>query len=126
MDAEWSLLVTSWQLSLEADGHAANTRMTYRKAVETLADWLAEHHPDVGPDELERTHVRGWLVHIRQTRSASTARAWFSGVKSFTRWLVAEGEATEDATAGIKTPRPKEPHTPVLSEAELRRLLRTV
>jgi hypothetical protein len=37
MNAEWSLLVTSWQLSLEAAGHALNTRMTYRKAVETLA-----------------------------------------------------------------------------------------
>lgn len=126
MDPDWTLLVTSWQLALEADGASQNTRATYRKAVDILASWLAEEHPEVGPAELGRDHVRGWLVHVRQTRSASTARAWFSGVRSFCRWLVDEGEAAEDATAGVKTPRPSEPHTPVLSEVELRRLLRTV
>lgn len=126
MHPDWPLLVTSWQLALEADGASRNTRATYRKAVEVLAEWLAGEHPDVGPVELERDHVRGWLVHVRQTRSASTARAWFSGVRSFTRWLVEEGEAETDATAGVKTPRPTEPHTPVLNEVELRRLLRTV
>jgi site-specific recombinase XerC len=125
MDAEWQLLVTSWQLALEADGASDNTRLTYRRAVASLTDWLAGA-TYVAPEELTREHVRGWLVHIRQTRSASTARAWFSGVRSFCRWLVEEGEAEVDATAGVKTPRPNEPSTPVLSQVELRRLLRTV
>jgi integrase/recombinase XerD len=125
MDAEWSLLVASWQLAMEADGNSVNTCLTYGKGVETLADWLAEAHPGVGPVGLERAHVRGWLVHVRQTRSASTAKAWFSGVRAFYRWMVAEDEATEDPTVGIRTPRPAEPHTPVLSTPELKRLLKT-
>jgi site-specific recombinase XerC len=125
VDAEWSLLVASWQLAMEADGDSVNTRLTYRKGVETLADWLASEHPGVGPVDLERGHVRGWLVHVRQTRSASTAKAWFSGVRAFCRWMVAEEEVATDATAGIRTPRPAEPHTPVLSAPELKRLLKT-
>jgi hypothetical protein len=87
----------------------------------------------------------GWLSIIpTSARSASAAtpsglagacpadqvrlhrEGWFSGVRSFSRWLVAGGEAAEDVTAGIKTPPPAEPRTRVLSEAELRRLLRTV
>src|SRR6266508_6530259 len=121
MHPDFELLTASWTLAVQADGYAPNTLQTYRKAVASLAVWLADHHPDVGPAELEREHVRGWLVHVRQAASASTARAWFSGVRHFTRWLVAEGEAEVDATAGIKQPRPDEPHTPVLSAVELRR-----
>lgn len=126
MHPDFALLLDSWALAVQADGYSPNTLQTYRKAVGTLADWLAETHPDVGPAELERDHVRGWLVHVRQTRSASTARAWFSGVRHFCRWLVAEEEAETDATAGVRQPVPDEPRTPVLSEVELRRLLRTV
>jgi site-specific recombinase XerD len=126
MDPEWSLLVTSWQLALEADGASDNTRRTYRKAVESLATWVADQQMVITPTDLGRDDVRGWLVHVRRTRSASTARAWFSGVRSFSRWMAAEGEATDDATAGVKTPRASEPQTPVLNDQELRRLLRTV
>jgi site-specific recombinase XerC len=82
-------------------------------------------HPGVGPAELDRDHVRGWLVYIRDTRSNSTARGWFAGVRHFTRWLVAEGEVDRDATAGIRTPAPGDPKTAVLSDEELRALLAT-
>ena len=126
MDAEWSLLVASWALSLEADGYSANTRRTYGQAVEYLAAWLAEGYPGVSPVALDRSQVREWLVHLRQTRSSATARAWFAGVRSLCRWLVAEGERPDNPTAGIRTPRAEEPQTPVLSATELRRLLRTV
>jgi site-specific recombinase XerD len=121
---DWPLLVASWSLALEADGYSENTRASYRKAVRSLTGWLGEHHPDVAPAGLERAHLRGWLAEVRRTRSGATARTWFSGARSFTRFLVEEGEAATDATAGIRTPAPSEPETPVLSEAELRRLLR--
>jgi site-specific recombinase XerC len=126
MHPDWPVLVASWQLALEADGASVNTRVTYRKAVATLAGWLGEQAPELGPVDLDREHVRGWLAHVRRTRSSSTARAWFSGVRSFCRWLVDEGETATDATAGLRQPRPGEPSTPVLSDVELRRLLRTV
>jgi integrase/recombinase XerC len=125
MDAVWSLLLTSWQLALEADGYSPATRRTYRQAAEALCAWLAAEHPEVGPGDLERQHVREWVVHARQTRSAATARTWFAGIRSLSRWLVAEGEVAGDATEGIRTPRAREPRTPVLSSAELRRLLKT-
>jgi site-specific recombinase XerD len=122
---DFDVLTVSWELALRADGYAANTVKAYQNAVRSLADWLAEHHPGVGPVELDRDHVRGWLVHIRETRSSSTARGWFAGVRHFTRWLQAEGETDRDATAGIRTPAPGDPETSVLSDEELRRLLAT-
>jgi integrase len=119
------VLTVSWELALRADGYAANTVKAYQNAARSLAGWLAEHHPEVGPAELERQHIRGWLVEVRERHSSNTARGWFPGVRHFCRWLQSEGEADQDATAGVKTPAPGDPETPVLSDAELRALLAT-
>jgi integrase/recombinase XerC len=121
---DWRLLAASWTLALQAEGYSPNTVTSYGKAMRSLMAWLAEHHPNLSPAELERGHLRGWLAEVRRTRSGATARTFFSGVRSFTRFLAAEGEAAEDATVGIRTPSPGEPRTPVLSEGELRRLLK--
>jgi site-specific recombinase XerD len=93
--------------------------------VRSLADWLAERHPEVGPAELDRQHIRGWLVEVLERHSPNTARGWFAGVRHFCRWLESEGEADQDATAGIRTPAPADAETPVLSDADLRALLST-
>jgi integrase len=65
------------------------------------------------------------LVEVRERHSSNTARGWFAGVRHFCRWLESEGEADQDATAGIRTPAPGDPETPVLSDADLRALLST-
>ena len=121
---EWDLLAGSWRLALEAEGYSASTVRTYGQAVRSLRAWLDASGVEVGPAHLERAHVRGWLAEIRRTKAQATARGWFAGVRHFARFLVAEGEATTDATAGIKTPAPAEPTTRVLTLAELRRLLK--
>jgi len=118
-------LVESWRLALDADGYADNTLRSYARAVDSLARWLAEHHPDVGPVEMTRDHVRGWVVHVRESTSSGTARSHFAGVRHFTRWMVAEGETTVDATDGIRTPAANDPSTPVLSLDQIRAVLGT-
>jgi hypothetical protein len=50
--------MVSWELALRADGYADNTVKAYQKAVQSLADWLAERHPEVGPIKLDRQHIR--------------------------------------------------------------------
>jgi site-specific recombinase XerD len=122
---DFAVLTVSWELALRADGYADNTVKAYQNAVRSLAGWLAEHHPDVGPAQLERQHIRGWLVEVRERHSSNTARGWFAGVRHFCRWLQSEGEADRDATAGIRTPAPGDPETPILSDADLRALLAT-
>jgi site-specific recombinase XerC len=120
MHPDWALLLRSWLLALEADGYSPPTVRTYQTAVRSLAASV----PETAPAELERGQVRAWLAGVRRQRSQGTARTWISGVRHFCRWLVEEGEADHDATAGIRTPRPPEPRTRVLTEAELRALLR--
>jgi site-specific recombinase XerD len=103
---DFAVLTVSWELALRADGHADNTVKAYQNAVRSLASWLAEHHPEVGPADLNRQHIRGWLVEVRERHSSNTARGWFAGVHHFCRWMESEGETGRDATAGIRTPAP--------------------
>jgi hypothetical protein len=58
---DFAVLTVSWELALRADGYANNTVKAYQNAVRSLADWLAEHHPEVRPAELDRQHIgAGW------------------------------------------------------------------
>jgi site-specific recombinase XerD len=116
-------LVESWQLSMAADGYSPRTLRSYANAAHSLAAWLADNAPGVGPLDATRDHIRGWIVHLRDSAAPNTARTWFAGTRHFLRWLVAEGERPDDATAGLKTPPPSEPHTPVLKADDLRALL---
>jgi site-specific recombinase XerD len=120
---DFEALGASWALAMDADGYSSKTVTSYQQACRSLGRWLAEHRPGVGPAELRRDDIRGWVVHLRDTASANTARSWFAGVRHFCKWMVAEGEAGEDATQGIKTPRAGDPHTPVLKDDEIRAML---
>lgn len=115
----------SWDLALDADRYAKNTRSSYRRALSNLAGWLAEHHPDVGPFDVTRDMIRAWIVHLRDTTSSGTARSWFAGVRHFYRWAVGEGETALDPTEGIRTPKPNDPRTPLLTVDDIRALLST-
>lgn len=122
---DFPVLMQSWLLALEADGYAANTLTAYRRGVDKLAAWLAEHHPDVGVRDVQRDHVRGWLIHVRESTSSGSARSQFPAVRKFFTWAVDEGEAGHDPTQGIKTPAPNDPVTPVLTVDQVRKLLAT-
>jgi site-specific recombinase XerD len=122
---DFEALVESWDLALRADGYSDNTLRSYRRALRSFAEWLAVDHRDVGVPDVRRDHVRGWVVHVRDTTSSGTARSHFAGVRHFFRWCVDEAETELDPTEGIKTPRPNDPTTPVLDVDEIRKLLAT-
>ena len=125
MHPEFATLSDSWLLAMDADGYSERTVASYQQALRSLAKWLADAAPNIGPTDLSRDHVRGWVVHLRAAASANTARSWFAGVRHFCKWMVAEGEAVVDATQGIKTPRAGDPVTPVLKTDDIRAMLGT-
>jgi site-specific recombinase XerD len=122
---DFAALAPSYELALQADGYAANTVISYQRAVAGFGAWLAEHHPGVGPDDADRDHVRGWIVHVRDTASSGTARSWFAGLRHFFRWMVAEGDRDTDPTEGIKTPKPNDVQTPIVAAQQVKALLGT-
>jgi site-specific recombinase XerD len=118
---EFDTLRTSWTLALRADGYSERTVSAYTLGLRTLVDWLPSN---VGPAEVTRDHLRGWIVALRAEHKPATVAVWLNGVKHFYRFLLAEGEVERDPTAGIRAPAPTETATPVLSADELRRLIK--
>lgn len=125
MHPDFADLANSWDITLDSDGYSDRTRAAYAQALRSLGRWMADQHPGTAPRELTRHHIRGWIIHVRETCAANTARGWFAGVRHFCRWMVAEGECTEDATLGIRTPKQGEPETPVLKDYEIKAMLAT-
>ncbi len=116
-------LQVSWTLALRSDGYAHNTLLTYKRALEDFAAWFAAEYPGLGPCDIGRDHLRLWIVQMRDTVSPATAGVRFCGMRQFCKWMLEEGEITQDVTLGIRSPSPGEPHTPVLSTDAIRALL---
>lgn len=122
---DFAAFADSWDLALRADGYAGNTLAAYGRALAVFAGWLHCRDDNVGPTDVTRDHVREWIVWTRDTKSSGTARSQFAGLKHFFAWMVAEGERDDSPAEGIKTPKPNDPVTPVLSDDEVRKLLAT-
>jgi integrase/recombinase XerC len=122
---DFELLAGSWQLALGADRYAANTVLSYTRALVHFAAWLGRQQPGADPTEVTRDHVRAWIIELRESTSSGTARSMFPGVRHFYRWMVAEGETEKDPTEGIRTPRPNDTSTPTVTPAQIRAMLAT-
>jgi site-specific recombinase XerD len=118
-------LIDSWELALRADGYSPRTLTSYLTSMRFFTGWLATHHPDAGPRDVTRDHVRAWIVHLRETTSSGTARSRFPAIRHFYRWAIDEHEATADPTDGLRTPAPNQVHTPVLTVDQIRAILGT-
>jgi site-specific recombinase XerD len=125
MHPDFEPLSESWELSLSADGYAPGTIRAYLIGLTDFGEWLAKHHPDIGPLEADRDHTRGWVIHKRDATTSGTARSQFAGIRHFARWLVTEKERATDFTDGVRTPRPNEARTPVLTLDQIRAMLNT-
>ncbi len=120
---DFEQLEVSWALALRSDGYAKNTLLTYKRALQDFAGWYAKEHPGLGPCDIDRDHLRLWIVKLRDSVAPATASVRFTGMRQFCLWMLAEGEISENVTTGIRSPSPGEPHTPVLCADDIRALL---
>lgn len=97
-------LIPSWRLTMEVENKSPKTIKNYLEAVELLARWLDEHDHPNDPADLDVDVLRTWLVEVRETRSASTARTRWSGLRAFYAWALEEGEVASNPMLLIKAP----------------------
>lgn len=116
-------LLDSWNLHLSAT-KAKRTVPLYLDALERFSRWLAENGRP-GLHEAARSDVEGWIGAQReQGLSPHTIRSRWIAVRSFYRWAVEEDEIDESPAAKVRLPQPDTPPPAVLSDDELRALLR--
>ena len=86
------VLVPSWTLSLQAENKSPATITSYTYATTQFAAFILERGMPTDVGAIAREHVEAFLVHVRDTRSASTAETRYRGLRQFFAWCEAEGE----------------------------------
>lgn len=123
VDAFLSDLVDSWRRDLRARNLAPKTIKTYGEAGGQFAGWLEERGVESWSDAT-RDHVREFVTHLIETRSAATASVRFRALQQLFKWLVDEGEIDASPMDKLRPPTVPEQETPVLSTDDARALLR--
>jgi site-specific recombinase XerD len=118
-------LLASWRRDLRAADKADRTIEIYSQSVRFFSTWLTENDRPATLDQLTKHAVANWLGELRDKGQASgTLSTRYRGLKRFCRWLVAEGELTDDPMTGLEKPKGDAKPVDVLTDDEIERLFK--
>jgi len=115
----------SFARHLRAGNLSEKTIYAYCGAVDQFAGYLAATGMPQDVATITREHIEAFITHLLNTRKPSTAHQRYRGLQAFMKWLAEEHEIPETPMRNMKPPRLPEMSVPVLSETQLRTLLRT-
>lgn len=128
--SDLSSWLEEWQLELAAGRPGEATITVYVRAVRQFLTWLAQAHPDVTePAQLTWPHARDWMAHLIQAgRADATRRVRGIALRKFFGYLVTQPDSglTANPAANYELPMPTPPPVPVISDADLVMLLRSM
>jgi integrase/recombinase XerD len=118
----WPSWPKSWLVHLRAERKSPATLRIYRAGVRAYLTWCQENGQ---PAILDRNLLAAFTADLLdQGAEPATAQARHLAVRRFGRWLHAEGELAEDPLAGMRPPKLDAKLIPVLSDDQLRRLVK--
>jgi site-specific recombinase XerD len=123
-DTDLLELWPGFALTLRAGHRSPRTLQSYQEAVDQFAAWLEEQGRPTKVGELTQRDVEGFVAAVLARSKPATAAARYRGLHRFFNWLVDEEELAVSPMARMHSPRVELPPPPVLTEDELRRLLK--
>jgi site-specific recombinase XerD len=118
-------LSRSFERSLRALNRSPATIRIYTISVAQLAVFLKDQGMPLVAANITREHIEEWLGSILETSSPSTAVTRHRGAKAFFAWLVDEGEIQRSPMERVKPPKTTDVPPPMLTDAQVRALLKT-
>ncbi len=85
----WDGLVRDFVRHLRGTNRGQSTQRIYYRAATGLIDYLEQAGELVPPQQLSRRHVEGYIGHLVETRSPSTANVVYRALQQFIKWLLA-------------------------------------
>ncbi len=119
-------LTDSYEMHMRLRGLRPDSIRTFQFSVRHWNKWAAETD---GPplEAATRDDIRRWVDYQVQTGAAVSSISTRVGmVKVFLRWLLDEGEITEDPTQRIETPRGDEPVADLVTPDEMRATMKAL
>ena len=118
------VLAASFRRTLRARNRSPRTVQGYLDGVDTLVAYLAREGLPTIAAELRREHIEAFLGDQLERHTANTAATRYRALQQFFRWLAEEGESPASPMVGLHAPMIPEAPPPILSDDEIRRLLR--
>lgn len=109
---------------LRAANFSPNTIESYDEALSQLRRFLRDQHLPEDPSRIRREHLEAFIQRLLGVFKPATAAVRFRSLQAFFKWLLEEGEITENPMAHMKVPQVPEHTVPVLKEADLRALFK--
>ncbi|MBI4491932.1 MAG: tyrosine-type recombinase/integrase [Chloroflexi bacterium] len=122
---DFRMLARSFERSLLAANRSPATIRIYTLSVQQLGAFLEAHGMPTTVASLSREHVEEFINHVLERRTPGTAHTRYRGVRQFFKWCCEEGEIQASPMARMHPPRLAEVPPPMLTDDELRRLLKT-
>ncbi len=116
------LALDEYLITLESEYKSKNTIAIYGYAIERLHRFVG----DLAPAAIDTAVLRRFLLHLqKEGLSATTQKDYLRAIKTWLRWLAAEGGygVTEDAGARAKAPRVVKDAITPLTDEELQCLI---
>jgi site-specific recombinase XerD len=110
-------------LSLRASGKSPKTELKYRESVELLDRFVKEMGmPPI--EKLTAEHLRHYFMAcFDKGNKASTVDTRYRSLQAFYKWLIEEGERTDNPLTRIKAPRVEQVIQPHYTPEDINRVL---
>jgi site-specific recombinase XerD len=118
-------LVVSFERALRARNRSPRTIKGYGDSVRLFVDYLDERGMPTRAVAITREHVEAFIEDQLSRWTSSTAATRYRCLQQFWKWAQEDGEVATSPMANMKPPTLDERETRVLSEAQVRDLLRS-
>ncbi len=118
-------LNASFRRTLRAEDKSERTVKSYTEAVGLLAEFLSGRGHSLTVNAVKRADVRDFIADQLQRWKPATALNRYRSLQAFFKWCVAEGELERSPMVGMKPPQLPDEPPPVLTDDQLRRLLKS-
>ena len=118
-------LYPSFLRTLAAENKSPRTIETYSAAVRIFDAFLKRQGMPQAISSINREHVETFIAYLLAIWKPATAANRYRALQAFWKWAVDEGEVTESPMVRMRPPHVPEEPPPVLTEEQLRRLLKT-
>ena len=118
-------LNASFRRTLRAEDKSERTVKSYTEAVGLLAEFLSGRGHSLTVNAVKRADVRDFIADQLDRWKPATALNRYRSLQAFFKWCVAEGELERSPMVGMKPPQLPDEPPPVLTDDQLRRLLKS-
>ena len=123
----WEEIVTEWEIHLLSRAMAPNTLAAYMESAKQLGEYMEETGGPTDFGWVTSEHIERFLAHLGTTgRKPSTLSVRFRSLRQLFKWARTERIIQDDPMRTMVTPIIPEPSTPILTDEQLKALMKTV